>query len=223
MRIFVGRLKSRVSAVGISLVGIKNIRPSGSGTSRLRTTIYVLRSASFEGVSSAPRPSSRQSSAAAGFSVRKESGPRPNTAPSTTFATHRAARPVARLKERVLDLFARPARLLQLISCRQSCNSTTNNCYPHRSHYLLLKQFRVADGGYGDYQDSQMHRLSLTGCALFDCSVYNILSSTLASVVSAAALLQPMRRSFTPCNAKAPSVPRGAVTAKKSARSTPVR
>jgi hypothetical protein len=52
---------------------------------------------------------------------------------------------------------------------------------------------------------------------------YSILLSILLAVVSAAARLQPMRRSFTSCKEKAPSLPRGAVTAKKSARSTPVR
>jgi hypothetical protein len=52
---------------------------------------------------------------------------------------------------------------------------------------------------------------------------YRVLLSALLRIVSAAARLHPMRRSFTLCKAKAPSVPRGAVTAKKSARSTSFR
>ena len=52
---------------------------------------------------------------------------------------------------------------------------------------------------------------------------YSVLLSASGSVVSSAALHQPMRRSFTPCNANAPSGPRGAVTAKKSTRSTSVK
>ncbi len=83
MRILVRNPNSRVSAVGINLVGTRNISPSGSATSRLRTTMYVLRATSFEGNSSSPSPNSRHSSAAAGFSVRNESGPRSSTAPFT--------------------------------------------------------------------------------------------------------------------------------------------
>ena len=83
MRTLVFKLKSRVSAVGISLVGTRNISPSGSGISRFFTTIQVLRAASFEGTRSPPMPSSRHNCAAAGFSVKKESGPRSTTAPST--------------------------------------------------------------------------------------------------------------------------------------------
>ena len=84
IRILVFRLNSRVSAVGISFVGTRNIRPSGRATRRFFTTIQVLRCASFEGSSSPPSPSSRHSSAAAGFSLKKESGPRSTTTPSTT-------------------------------------------------------------------------------------------------------------------------------------------
>ena len=54
-------------------------------------------------------------------------------------------------------------------------------------------------------------------------SLYKIMPSAVARVLSAAARLQPMRRSLTPCKAKAPCGPRGAVMAKKSARSTSVR
>ena len=49
---------------------------------------------------------------------------------------------------------------------------------------------------------------------------HNTFSSILAHAPSAAARLQPIRRSFTSCKTKAPSALRGAVTAKKSARST---
>lgn len=51
------------------------------------------------------------------------------------------------------------------------------------------------------------------------CS-HNIFWSMLLRIVSAAARLQPTRRSFTSCSAKEPFAPRGAVTAKKSALST---
>ena len=40
-----------LSGLGTTFVGTLNITPSGSGTSRLRTTMYVLRCASFEGSS----------------------------------------------------------------------------------------------------------------------------------------------------------------------------
>ena len=83
IRIFVFQLNNPVSAVGISFVGTRNISPSGSATSRLFTTIQVLRAASFDGMTSSPSPTSRHNSAAAGFSLKNESGPRSSTAPHT--------------------------------------------------------------------------------------------------------------------------------------------
>src|SRR5438132_13143794 len=83
MRNFVSGENKLEKTTGRILVGTMNIKPSGIGTSLHFSRIYVLRSASFEPISWLPSPSSRQRSAAQGFSVRNESGPASTTHPST--------------------------------------------------------------------------------------------------------------------------------------------
>src|SRR5438094_5292801 len=83
MRNFVSGENKLEKTTGRILVGTMNIKPSGIGTSRPFSKMYVLRSVSFEPISWSSSPSSRQRSAAQGFSVRKESGPASTTHPST--------------------------------------------------------------------------------------------------------------------------------------------
>ncbi len=101
---------------------------------------------------------------------------------------------------------------------QQQCNRLKLHSRTHRVWLLIL--FLVPNTTFAENcagTSAWSAKVVLQTGAIF---AHRILSSMLLRFVSAAARLHPMRRSLTPCNAKAPSVPRGAVTAKKSARLT---
>ena len=138
MRTLVRRLKSRVSAVGNELGGHEEHEPVGQRHEPVAYDDPGFARGVVGGISWAPRPSSRQSSAAAGFSVRKESGPRSSTAPLTiSEASDPPSR--GRCSKSVYSTGAPAARaFLELIGRSQPGNSTANDRDPHLRHNSII-------------------------------------------------------------------------------------
>jgi hypothetical protein len=74
--------------------------------------------------------------------------------------------------------------------------------------------------GFSHTENSRKALWALATEGLATAESYSVFASTLSSTLSAAARLQPMRRSFTSFSRMAPPDTRGPVIAKRSARST---
>src|SRR3989442_15508473 len=127
MRNFVSGENKDEKTTGRILVGTMNIKPSGIGTSLHFSRMYVFRSASFELISWSSSPTSRQRSAAQGFSVRKESGPASTTHPSTN-SVEITPQVRAGFVKNIFQGHSRAAALLERDRGGKSRNTAADDC-----------------------------------------------------------------------------------------------